>query len=471
MRTCHSQLLVAIIILGGLSSSPRADTQAPRTYSYVLDPAVSIAGSAVVKVVRDGPLEAVDQILPASAGRAKEFHTRVLYDFRAHKIYSQVISDPSVPCTVMTYRSPAAPQEFDVITGWAVPMKELLARAKQLRKETVNGVSARVMEVKGDQGEQTVWVADRGGFPVKLVMRPAGKPPITMLEIKDLSFAKPPASAFTRPSGCQVVPGESTATGGHAEIGTGATARGSASKTTPKVTSVTLRPVADYSGICPARVRLTGTITVDKPGKVFYQFGAGTMEPGKTLTFTRAGTKTVTSELTFGADSGPGSRIGIGAVLHATGEDASGNPDLFIDVSKNVDFTITCTDGAVAGGRALEARSPPPTSAKPSVTAVELSVTPTRYKGACPVVVKLVGTLKADGPGTAYFQFQAGALGAGRDGTVQIGADGTATVTSEGQASQTPEVQQVRFLGGMEPRGHQENAKWVDVMLDIQCTN
>jgi hypothetical protein len=32
-------------------------------------------------------------------------------------------------------------------------------------------------------------------------------------------------------------------------------------------------------------------------------------------------------------------------------------------------------------------------------------------------------------------------------------------------------VQQVRFLGGMEPRGHQENAMWVDADLDIQCTN
>jgi len=43
----------------------------------------------------------------------EKFHTRVLYDFRVHKVYSQVISDPSVLCTVMTYSSPAAPQEFD----------------------------------------------------------------------------------------------------------------------------------------------------------------------------------------------------------------------------------------------------------------------------------------------------------------------------------------------------------------------
>jgi hypothetical protein len=54
---------------------------------------------------------------------------------------------------------------------------------------------------------------------------------------------------------------------------------------------------------------------------------------------------------------------------------------------------------------------------------------------------------------------------------VDVGTDGTAKVTSEGQVRRTPQVQSVRFLAGMEPRGHQENAKWMDAPLDIHCTN
>lgn len=468
MRPFHIQCLAAVVILGGLVSSPRAEPKPRQTYSYVQDPAVSVMGPMVVKVVRDGPMEAVDQILPVGPGRTKEFHSRVLYDFQAHKIYTVVVSDPSVPCTVMTYGSPAAPKEFDVITGFADSMKDFLARAKPLRKETVHGISAKVMEAKEGQAKSTLWIADPGGFPVKVVMAPAGGAAVTVLEVKQLSFAKPPASAFTRPRGCEVVEGEATATGGHAEFGTGA----SASKPTTKVTAVTLRPVPDYSGPCPARIRFTGTITADRPGKVLYQFGAGTMEPGETITFSAAGSRTVSGAITFGASSGPGTQIGVSAILQAVGEDASGNHDGFMESSNNADFMITCTAAAAAEAPTPEASPPTPASAaNPRVTAVELSVTPARYRGACPVPVKLVGTLKADGPGTAYFQFQAGALGANREGTAQVGADGTVNVTSDAQVRRTPAVQSVRFLGGMEPRGHQENAKWIDAQLDIHCTN
>ena len=368
----------------------------------------------------------------------------------------------------MTYSSPAAPKEFDVITGFADSMKDFLAHAKPLRKETVHGISAKVMEAKDGQAKSTVWIADPGGFPVKVVMVPAGGAAVTVLEVKQLSFARPPASAFTRPRGCKVVAGESTATGGHAEFGTGATA----SKPTNKVTAVKLAPVPNYSGPCPAHVRLTGTITADRPGKVFYQFGAGSMEPLQTITFSAAGSRTVSGVITFEATSGPGTQIGVSAILQAGGEDASGNPDLLVESSNNADFTVTCTEAAAAEAPTPEASPPTPSpAANPRMTAVELSVTPARYKGECPVPVKLVGTLKADGPGTAYFQFQAGALGVNHEGTVQVGADGAATVTRDAQVGRTPAVQTVRFLGGMEPRGHQENAQWMDVELDIHCTN
>ena len=62
-------------------------------------------------------------------------------------------------------------------------------------------------------------------------------------------------------------------------------------------------------------------------------------------------------------------------------------------------------------------------------------------------------------------------MAANREGTVEVGASGTATVTSQGLVRRTPMVPSVRFLAGLEPRGHQENAKWTDVHLNIHCTN
>jgi hypothetical protein len=141
--------------------------------------------------------------------------------------------------------------------------------------------------------------------------------------------------------------------------------------------------------------------------------------------------------------------------------------------SNNADFMITCAGSAPAKASTPPA-APPAPSARASnarVTDVHLKVVPAEYSGVCPVKVQLIGTLTADGPGTAYFQFQAGAVGANREGTVDVSAAGTSTVSSEGEVRRSPRVPSVRFLAGMEPRGHQENAKWTDVHLNISCTN
>jgi hypothetical protein len=472
MPRSKTHLLTPFIVFTALTPCLWPQTSVPQVYSYIQDPATSLMGPSVVKVARDGPKEAIDQILPVGPGRAKEFHNHILYDLQAHKIYIKLVSDPSVPCSVMAYTSPAVPDEFDVITASADSMKDFLAHAKLLRRETVNGIPAKVMELTADQMKVTAWIADPGGFPIKEVMVPPGGAATTMLEVKQLSFARPPASAFAPPTGCKVVSGEATATGAHAEFSLGAPA----SKPAVNVTAVKLDSVPNYTGPCPAHIKFTGTITADGPGKVFYQFGAGKMEPGDTITFTAAGAKTVSHLITFNQpDPGYGNQIGVYPILEAVGEDASGNHDASMQGSNNAGFTINCTGAAAAAPASAPAPQTVPPAPAPAgnarVTSVAIQVTPQHYTGTCPVAVKLVGTLKADGPGPAYYQFQAGAVGANSSGAVDVGTDGTAKVTSEGQVRRTPQVQSVRFLAGMEPRGHQENAKWMDAPLDIHCTN
>jgi hypothetical protein len=297
-------------------------------------------GPTIVKVARDGPKEAIDQFIPAGAVTDKELHNHILYDFQAHKIYTHMVSDPSAPCTVITYTSPAVPDEFDVMNA-SPDIKDFLAHATLSRRETVNGIPAKVMEMSVDQGKVTAWIADPGGYPVKEVMTAQDGTATTMLEVKQLSFARPPASAFAPPAGCIAVQGEATATGIHAEFSTGE----SASTPTTNVTAVTLQPVPDYNGLCPALIKLTGTITVDGPGKVFYQFGVGTKQPGDTVTFTAAGAKTVSHVVAFNKPGpGSGNQIGVGALLEAIGEDASGKHDMLMKGSNNANFTVTCTN-------------------------------------------------------------------------------------------------------------------------------
>lgn len=344
MKQRVSVLLGGLLMISGLGlfRLRAQDATAPQAYSYTQDPALSIMGPTIVKLSRDGPKELVDQIIPAGPGRDKEFHNRVLYDFQAHKIYTRIVSDASVPCSVMDYTSPAAPPEFDMISGAADLMKEMGAdkdQSKQVGTETVNGLAAKVMEVNSAQGKGKVWVAVKGNFPIKIVSIAPDGNVLTVIEMKQLSFAKPPASTFNLPEGCTAIQGEASAHGVHAETGPGA----SAAKPTANITTLTLQSIPNYKGPCPAHIKMAGTITTDGPGTVFYQFGAGKFDPGETVTFSVAGTKSVTHVMAF--TPAFGNSMGGSAILQAIVEDAQGNHGMLTQGSNNADFSITCTSG------------------------------------------------------------------------------------------------------------------------------
>jgi hypothetical protein len=311
-----------------------AQTAAPQTYSYTEDPGFPIMGPQVITLIRDGSKEVIDQVMPPMEGRPKEYRGHLVYDFAAHTIYTQVLSDPGSPCSLMTYTSPAAPAEFDIISGAADLIKELTSGdktpLKQVGAETVNGIPAKILFSDG-AAKGKLWVADNGGFPVKVAMiGPDGKEE-TLIEMKHLSLAKPPASAFTPPSGCTKIAGESSATGAH--VG--------ATDTTPKfkVTAATLQPISNYNSACPATIKMTGTITTDGPGTVWYWFAVGSSEPGEALKFEAAGTKTVSHTMTFMPKYG---NMGGSALLEAAMEDDQGNHTTVGTGSNNSDFSIDC---------------------------------------------------------------------------------------------------------------------------------
>jgi hypothetical protein len=316
-----------------------AQTATPQTYSFTQDPAIPLMGPMTITLARDGSKEVVDQVFPPSTTQPKGFHAHLVYDFQAHKIWTLVVTDPSTPCSVMDYTSPAAPAEFDVISGGPDLMKELTSDAKEPMKqvgtETVNGIPAKVFEENGAGGKGKIWIAVNGGYPVKVdSIDPSGKEE-TIIELKHLSFAKPAAASFTPPPGCQQVQGTSSATGGSVQVG-------GDNKPAHNVTAATLKPIANYHGTCPAKITMTGTVTTDGPGTVWYWFSAGNTEPGDTLTFTAAGTKTVTHTMTF--DPKYGNTMGVGAGMEAVMEDDKGNHAIIGTASNNSEFNVECTN-------------------------------------------------------------------------------------------------------------------------------
>jgi hypothetical protein len=338
MRKSFLCVMGAVLALGSVGAA-RAQTMAPQTYSYSEDPAFSIIAPTLVTLRRDGPKEAVDQVIPPSPGRDKEFRSHILYDFAAHKIYTQVQSDEGMPCSVMDYTSPGAPPEFDVISGAADLMKEFTDDGKvtltPVGAETLNGVPTKIVEAVSPQGKGRIWLSDQGNYPLKVVfIGPDGKEQ-TVIEVKALSFARPPASAFTPPANCQAIQGEATENSVH-------TGPPESAKPAFHITAVNLQPIAKYSGACPAHVKMTGTITADGPGTVWYRFGAGQLGPDQTLKFAAAGTQTVSHVFTFVIEPQFGNDMGGSAILQSVMEDMQGGHSEADGASSNADFAVHC---------------------------------------------------------------------------------------------------------------------------------
>ena len=323
-------------------SSIAAPAQTLQTYSFTQDPGIPFMGPVVVTVVRDGPKEVIEQVMPVSDAQPKGFHSHLLYDFQAHKIYTQILSDPAVPCSVMTYTSPAAPGELDVISGAADIMKDLTDGGKttpvQSGAETLNGVPTKIIEASDGATKGRAWIAINGGYPMKVTMiGPDGKEQV-LIEIKGLTFTKPTAAKFTPPANCQAIAGEATANGVTAQFGD------QPSTPTNKVTAATLQPIPDYKGACPAPIKMVGTITTDGPGTVWYTFAGGKSDPGEELKFDAAGTRIVSHTMTFTVDRKFGDSMGVGALLQAVMEDSKGNHAIVGTGSNNSSFTIVCTN-------------------------------------------------------------------------------------------------------------------------------
>ena len=302
-----------------------SQTQGAGAYSFTEDPAFGQEHGSVVRISRDGSKEVFDKIMPLP-GRHQELHSYQLYDFQTHKLYTKVLSDPGAPCSVTNYSGPNL-GEYDPISGSHALMKELTGgngQMKQVGTETVNGVAANVMEVTSAQGKSKVWIAQNGGFPVKVVsIGTDGKEQIE-IEVKELSFDKPPASTFTPPAGCAAIQGELSTTGVHSEMrfeasSSKATTRAAATRTqptasftaraaaartqpTPQIIAVELQNIPNYTGPCPARIKLVGRISVDGPGTVYYQLGNRPSDLGvpRSVSFSTAGIRTVTRGVTLG---------------------------------------------------------------------------------------------------------------------------------------------------------------------------
>jgi hypothetical protein len=219
-----------------------AQSSAPQTYSLTAVSRISYEAMAAnqaaeIKVYRSGSRELVEETTGPRAGKPKGVVMRRLFDLGARKVYSLDAVNNS--CSWMKYVSAEMPAAYDPIAAAPKSPGDIAEFNKHVvRKESINGISSKVAEFSGDEGKSTVWIAEKGDFPVKASVAGPDGQSMVLQEVKSVSFEKPAESLFAPPQNCATqVQGEWSATGisAHAETSIEAQGSGSADLKTNQV--------------------------------------------------------------------------------------------------------------------------------------------------------------------------------------------------------------------------------------------
>jgi len=251
--------MLAVILVGVNLSS---QSSAPQAYSLTeftnqTEASMFTGQPSTVKIYRADSKELVELTIAPWSANAKGVHMSYLFDFEAHKAYTRDLDHNA--CSWMKYISADAPTNYDPITGSAQAMPKL-AKAiggtlKVLGTESVNGIPAKIEGISSPGAPDLFkgWVAEKGDFMIKFVgPAPGTGKPETTFEVKQMSFARPPAAVFAAPTGCSETQGEWSDTGLNASGSQTVTVDTSSSQPSGTVTV----PSGSSKGVKPAPANL-----------------------------------------------------------------------------------------------------------------------------------------------------------------------------------------------------------------------
>ncbi len=178
-------------------------TAAPQTYSITEINSMWVAGMTI-SIYRDGSKVLMERSYAPRAENPKGYRSRTLYDLQAHKDWTWDLIDASVPCGAGTFSGDwGDPFAFSASVTADLPKQH----PREVGLETVNGIATKVFEAPDPQGgEGKLWLDTKYGLIIKLEGIGEKGQHQTMLEVKEFSLAKPPASVLVLPPACASAP-------------------------------------------------------------------------------------------------------------------------------------------------------------------------------------------------------------------------------------------------------------------------
>jgi hypothetical protein len=187
-----------VVFVGLIAPEVRAQYAAPPDAYSVTETNALFGPTVNMQIYRDGSKVLVDSSHPALAG-GQPSHIRTLYDLQTHRDFTWDLLNTAVPCGNGTFSG-----------DWGDPFAMSAEMNADLSKQhltpvgaaTLNGIPTKVFSSDSPQGQVKAWVEEKYGLIVRLMMGQKGAEPKTMIEVKQLTLAKPAAAVFVLPPVC-----------------------------------------------------------------------------------------------------------------------------------------------------------------------------------------------------------------------------------------------------------------------------
>ncbi len=173
--------------------------QTPPTTYTITEATGDAAHPGTTTIYRNGTQAVIDTNQPAQPGGAPATRTLSLYDLKAGVSHSWNPTASPVECTVGTFSGDWG----DPFTMTADLLTEISkGDMKPAGNETLSGVPTQVYGGSAQGSSIKVWLDQKDGLVMRAEMSAPNAPPMTVVNVTQISFSAPPASVFALPPAC-----------------------------------------------------------------------------------------------------------------------------------------------------------------------------------------------------------------------------------------------------------------------------
>ena len=294
MRT--SLLLLAVVCAMVLSTgAAHSEIKVPPPSAYTLTSALAGPDAGTMTVYRNGALVVIEVDHPAKADGTPPNRAFTRYDLKTMTSVSWDPAAASAGCSAGTFSGDwGDPFAITAELSASIDKGDL----KPTGAETVSGVATRIYAGATSGNTVRAWLDETDGLVIRAVVSGPGAPPMTLVDVRKVSFTPPPSSAFALPAACagakppptpaELIAAETGDSGDH--FVNAIYGPGSKDSCTIVVRVVAARTMAPITRRWQAAIDTT--YTIDAPPA--YTFGVGV---DGTATFSGGGLHEVTSQI------------------------------------------------------------------------------------------------------------------------------------------------------------------------------